>query len=234
MAMANAPAVVDPGVSPLQIDLKPFQPAAPTPVVTIRLIQLITMAFFSFSFSLPIHMKYVQPQGHPRLHYWEFIIWQLCATTAAYFFISLASSLVSLAFGIPFWPPPGPETDVAFNATAYGCGSFPVYWMNFIGINALSVACENVAMVMNQPWTALWLIFWIITNVAASFCSLELAHGLFRWDHTWPLRHIVQASRQILFDLHSPHRPQLRRHVRLERRQRRLVSAVLLLPVLEE
>ncbi len=47
----------------------------------------------------------------------------------AYLFISLAYSLVSLAFQIPFWPGPGPQTDVAFSATAYGLGSFPVYWM---------------------------------------------------------------------------------------------------------
>lgn len=55
--------------------------------------------------------------------------WRLCATVGAYLFISLAYSLVSLAFQIPFWPGPGPETDAAPSATAYGRGSFPVYWM---------------------------------------------------------------------------------------------------------
>ncbi|RYP09817.1 hypothetical protein DL764_001071 [Monosporascus ibericus] len=39
--------------------------------------------------------------------------------------------------------------------------------------------------------------------MATSFYSLELAPRFFRWDHTGPLHHIVQASRQILFDLHS-------------------------------
>ena len=55
-AMARAPAAVNPGVTPLQIDLRPFQPAVATPSVTIGLIYLIIMAFFSFSFFLPIHM----------------------------------------------------------------------------------------------------------------------------------------------------------------------------------
>lgn len=69
-------------------------------------------------------------------------------------------SFVSLAFQIPFWPEPGPTTEPAFNPTAYGRGSFPVYWMvNFVGMNALGFACENVAMVIGQPWTAAWLIF---------------------------------------------------------------------------
>ncbi|RYP83851.1 hypothetical protein DL769_001273 [Monosporascus sp. CRB-8-3] len=51
-----------------------------------------------------------------------------------------------------------------------------MYWMvNLISINAPGIECENMAMVIDQPWTALWVIFWVITN----------------------------ASRQISFDLHS-------------------------------
>lgn len=44
-------------------------------------------------------------------------------------------------------------------------GQFPqVYWaINYVGMIALGLACENVAMVIGQPWTAMWLIFWVIT-----------------------------------------------------------------------
>lgn len=122
----------------------------------------------------------------------------------SYVFISLAYSLVSLAFQIPFWKPSASPTEVAFNATAYGRGSFPVYWMiNFVGMMALGLACENVAMLVGQPWTALWLIFWVISNVATAFYSLDLAPGFFRWGYAWPLHNIVEASRSTLFDLHS-------------------------------
>ncbi|OTA87095.1 hypothetical protein M434DRAFT_15619 [Hypoxylon sp. CO27-5] len=44
---------------------------------------------------------------------------------------------------------------------------------------------------------------WVITNVSTSFYSIDLAPGFFKWGYAWPLHHIVQASRQILFDLHS-------------------------------
>lgn len=44
---------------------------------------------------------------------------------------------------------------------------------------------------------------WVITNVSTSFYAIELAPGFFRWGYAWPLHHIVQVSRQILFDLHS-------------------------------
>ena len=53
--------------------------------------------------------------------------------------------------------------------------------VNFTGMGALGLACENVAMVIGQPWTALWLIFWVITNVSTSFYALELSPGFYHW-----------------------------------------------------
>ncbi|KAI0843394.1 MNNG and nitrosoguanidine resistance protein [Hypoxylon sp. FL0890] len=202
--VARAPAAVNPGVTPLTIDLRPFGPASATPSVTIGLIYLIIVAFFSFGFFMPIHMKFVLPGNHPPLRYWQLIIWRLIAIITSYFFVSLIYSFVSLAFQIPFWKGPASHTEPAFNPSAYGRASFVVYWMvNFVGMNALGIACENVGMVIGQPWTAAWLIFWVITNVSTSFYSLDLAPGFFKWGYAWPLHHIVQASRQILFDLHS-------------------------------
>ncbi|KAI2466104.1 MNNG and nitrosoguanidine resistance protein [Annulohypoxylon bovei var. microspora] len=202
--IAQAPAAVNPAVTPLMIDLRPFGPATATPSVTIGLIYLIIVAFFSFAFFLPIHMRFVTPGSHPPLHFWQLILWRLAATITTYFFVSLAYSLVSLAFQIPFQNPPASPTEVAFNPSAYGRASFVVYWMvNFVGMNALGIACENMGMLIGQPWTAAWLIFWVITNVSTAFYSVDLAPGFFKWGYAWPLHHIVQASRQILFDLHS-------------------------------
>ncbi|OTA65394.1 MNNG and nitrosoguanidine resistance protein [Hypoxylon sp. EC38] len=178
--VASAPAAVNPGVTPLTIDLRPFGPASATP------------------------SKFVMPGGHPPLRFWQLIVWRLVATITTYFFVSLIYSFVSLAFQIPFWKGPASPTEPAFNPSAYGRGSFVVYWMvNFVGMNALGIACENVGMIIGQPWTAAWLIFWVITNVSTSFYSIDLAPGFFKWGYAWPLHHIVQASRQILFDLHS-------------------------------
>ncbi|OTB04856.1 hypothetical protein M426DRAFT_73210 [Hypoxylon sp. CI-4A] len=202
--LARAPAAVNPGVTPLSIDLRPFGPAAATPSVTIGLIYLIIVAFFSFAFFMPIHMKFIIPAGHPTLRFWQLIVWRIVATMTTYFFVSLIYSFVSLAFQIPFWKGPASPTEPAINPSAYGRASFFVYWMvNFVGMNALGFACENVGMIIGQPWTAAWLIFWVITNVSTSFYSIDLAPGFFHWGYAWPLHHIVAASRQILFDLHS-------------------------------
>lgn len=85
-------------------------------------------------------------------------------------------------------------------------------------------------MIVGQPWAALWLIFWVITNgtrfpfifsphsssrrwgsqltsnlkiVATSFYNLDLAPRFYHWGYAWPLHNIVEAARAILFNTHS-------------------------------
>lgn len=140
------------------------------------------------------------------MHFWQLIIWRWFATVAAYCLMSFAYSVVSLAFQIPFTQPPASHvySPPPGGATAYGRATFVVYWLvNYLGMCALGLSCENVAMIVGQPWTALWLVFWVITNVSTSFYSLDLAPGFYRWGYAWPLHQIVESSRQILFDLHS-------------------------------
>jgi hypothetical protein len=171
-------------------------------------------------------MTYINPKGHPPLKFWQLIIWRWFATLSAYFMLSLAYSFISMAFQINFTHinPITSETqvtDIAYgNPVSYGHGTFLVYWMlNFFGMIALGIACENVAMVVGMPWMGLFLIFWVITNVSTAFYDIELAPTFYRWGYAWPLHSskfhplaamdlanpssVVEASRSILFGLHS-------------------------------
>ncbi|KAL8832110.1 MAG: hypothetical protein Q9191_000467 [Dirinaria sp. TL-2023a] len=202
----NAPQAISPAIGWSVFNLRPFDPPVATPAVTVGLIYLIIFSFFSFGFYLPIHLKFIKPEGHPPLIYWQKIVWRWCATVAAYFFLSFSYSLVSLAFQIPFNNQPAPATEVADNSNGFGAASFVVYWMvNYVGMIALGMACENVAMIIGQPWAGLWLIFWVITNVSTSFYEISLAPRFYYWGYAWPLHNnlVVEASRQILFNLHS-------------------------------
>ena len=200
-----APQALSPAIGFSQYNLRPFTPSVTTPAVTIGLIYLIIIAFFSFSFFLPIYLTFIAPgRGHPPLHFWQLTFLRWAGAILAYFFMSLFYSLISLAFQIPFSNSNASDTSVANNPDAYGKGTFVVYWMiNFAGMSALGLACENVAMVVGQPWTAMWLIFWVITNVSTSFYSLDLTPRFYYWGYAWPLHNIVEASRSTLFDLHS-------------------------------
>lgn len=53
---AKAPQAVSPAIGFTTYDLRPFGPPGATPWVSIGLIYLIVIAFFSFSFFLPIHL----------------------------------------------------------------------------------------------------------------------------------------------------------------------------------
>ena len=187
-SLAAASQALAPAIGFTTLDLRPFGPASVTPAVSIGLIYLIIIAFFSFPFFLPIHMKYLSPRGHPPLHFWQLIVWRWCATMTAYFLLSLSYSLVPLAFQIPLSNPSASSIEPAFNANAYGHATFVVYWMlNFVGMAALGLACENVAMALGSPWTAMWLIFWVITNVSTAFYSLDLSPRFYFWGYAWPL-----------------------------------------------
>ncbi|KAB8297628.1 hypothetical protein EYC80_001436 [Monilinia laxa] len=200
----NSPQVISPAIGFSTFNLRPFSPPVATPAVSIGLIYLIIVSFFSFSFYLPVHNKYIIPQGHRPMHFYQLIIWRWLSTIVAYLFLSLSYSLISLAFQIPFSTGSRSEIMVESPATAFGKGSFVVYWMlNWVGMGALGLACENVSMVVGQPWTALWLIFWVITNVSTSFYCIDLAPKFYYWGYAWPLHNIVEASRHILFDVHS-------------------------------
>lgn len=195
-ALRAAPQALSPAIGFSQYNLRPFYPYVSTPAVTIGLIYLIIISFFSFSFYLPIHLKYLKPEGHPPLKFWQLILWRWLATISAYVFLSLAYSLISLAFQVNFSGGNPISSDVLptvasyGNPNAYGKGSFPVYWMlNFCGMIALGLACENIAMLVGQPWMGLWLIFWVITNVSTSFYDIDTEPGFYRWGYAWPLHH---------------------------------------------
>ncbi|EPS26425.1 hypothetical protein PDE_01361 [Penicillium oxalicum 114-2] len=199
------PQAINPAIGFTNVDLRPFSPAVAAPAVTIGLIYLIIIAFFTFPFIMPIHAQLIKPSStHAPLKMSQWLIWRICSNIAAYFFLSLFYSLVSLAFQIPFANSPAPDTLTAQNANAYGNGSFVVFWMlNWVGMAALGFPCENMAMILGFPWSSLFLIFWVITNVATGFYPLDLANVFYRWGYAWPLHRIVEAIRTIIFGTHS-------------------------------
>lgn len=182
------PQAINPGIGFTNIDLRPFTPAVAIPSVTVGLIYLIIIAFFNFPFLMPIHSLFMKSDGHPPLKVPQWIIWRMISAIIAYFFLSLFYSLVSLAYQIPFSNPPAPDTQPVENPNPYGRGSFVVFWMlNWVGMAALGLPCENMAMVLGFPWSSLFLIFWVITNVATAFYALDLAPGFYAWGYVWPL-----------------------------------------------
>lgn len=64
----TAPQVLSPAIGFSRYNLRPFYPYFSTPAVSIGLIYLIIVSFFSFSFYLPIHFKVSPQRAHPSLY----------------------------------------------------------------------------------------------------------------------------------------------------------------------
>lgn len=62
--MAQVPQALTPAVGFSEYNLRPFYPYTAIPAVSIGLIYLIIISFFSFSFYLPIHFKVCDPISH--------------------------------------------------------------------------------------------------------------------------------------------------------------------------
>jgi hypothetical protein len=181
------PQTINPAIGFERLDLRPFSPSVAVPAVTVGLIYLIILAFFIFPFLMPVHLQLLKGD-HPPLKTNHWVLWRIFSNIAAYFFLSLCYSLVSLAFQVPFTNNPAPATEPAQNPNAYGRGSFVVFWMlNWVGMAALGFPCENMAMVLGAPYSSVFPIFWVISNVATGFYALDLAPSFFRWGYAWPL-----------------------------------------------
>jgi hypothetical protein len=194
------PQALNPAIGFTEIDLRPFGPAVATPAVSIGLIYLIIISFFAFPFLMPIHSQLTLNKQHRPVKASHMIIWRLFSNFVVYFILSFFYSLVPLAFQIPFFNSPEPAVEPARSANAYGKSSFVVYWMlNWIGMAALGLPSENMAMVLGAPWSALWLTFWVITNVSTGFYPLNLASDFYRWGYVWPLHRSKLFSPPTLF-----------------------------------
>ncbi|GFF54261.1 hypothetical protein IFM58399_09783 [Aspergillus lentulus] len=199
------PQAVNPGIGFTTIDLRPFRPAAAMPSVTVGLIYLIIIAYFNFPFLLPVHAQFNRSShDQPTLKISHWIIWRITSAIAAYLFLSLFYSFISLMFHIPFTNPPAPETQPSDNPNGYGNASFIIFWMlNWVGMAALGLPCEVMAMALGFPWSGLFLVFWVMSNVTTGFYSLNLAPGFFAWGCVWPLHRIIEALHTILFNTSS-------------------------------
>lgn len=177
--LQRVPQALSPAIGFSQFSLRPFHPAVVTPAVTIGLIYLIILSFFSFAFYLPIHMKFLTPEGFPPMQFPSFIVWRWFATMLAYFFLSLAYSLISLAFQIPFANPSAPTTQVANNPEPYGKGTFVVYWMiNYVRKLLLSLfSASSSSSRAFRPTRALLTLDLVGRHDCSRSCVRERGHG---------------------------------------------------------
>lgn len=116
-----------------------------------------------------------------------YYIWRIALLPTVYFFLSLLYLALSCAWKIRF--------DKYFGGVGY-----LIYWMlTWCSMMAFGLVVENVNNALGPPFTPVFFVFWVISNVATGFYPVELLSNFYKWGLAWPLRHNLIGAKAIIF-----------------------------------
>lgn len=117
----------------------------------------------------------------------RYYIFRMLTLPVLYLFLSLCYLALSCMWQIRF-------------DKYYGASGYVIYWMlSWVSMMAFGLTVENVNNVLGPPFTPVFFIFWVISNVATGFYPVELLSNFYDWGLAWPLRHDIIAGKAILF-----------------------------------
>ena len=117
----------------------------------------------------------------------RYYIYRMLIFPVVYFFLSLLYLALSCAWKIIF-------------SKFYGASGYVIYWMlSWASMTAFGLAVENVNNLVGMPATAVFFVFWVISNVTAGFFPIEALSNFYKWGLAWPLRHSLIDAKAILF-----------------------------------
>ncbi|OBA22748.1 hypothetical protein METBIDRAFT_75932 [Metschnikowia bicuspidata var. bicuspidata NRRL YB-4993] len=172
------------------VDARPVTDEVLIAPLQVGLIYMIIVTFFGFNFFAEIHKGMIQA----GVKKWHLVSYRVAASVSSFFFISLFFSLVTLAFQVDF-------------TVAFGKSGFLVYWMTtFITMCAVGSMNEMVGMlcVMTYPpLLGFWLLFWVISNIAATFSPIALCPDFYRYTYAMPIHAAYEINKVIFFDTYK-------------------------------
>ena len=172
------------------VDARPVTDDVLMAPLQVGLIYMIIVTFFGFNFFGDVHREVIK-SGVKK---WHLLIYRVTASICSFFFISLFFSLVTLAFQVDF-------------TVAFGKSGFLVYWMTtFITMCAVGSMNEMVAMICVMtypPLLGFWLLFWVISNIAATFSPIALCPEFYRYTYAMPIHAAYEINKVIFFDTYK-------------------------------
>lgn len=172
------------------VDARPANDPVLMAPLQVGLIYMIIVTFFGFNFFGDVHREVIK-SGVKK---WHLLTYRVVASIASFFVISLFFSLVSLAFQVDF-------------TVAFGKSGFLVYWMTtFIAMCAVGCMNEMMAMLcilVHPPLLGFWLLFWVISNIAATFSPIALCAKFYRYTYAMPIHAAYEINKVIFFDTYK-------------------------------
>ncbi|BGP39169.1 hypothetical protein JCM10450v2_003123 [Rhodotorula kratochvilovae] len=158
---------------------------------------LIYYIIFAFHISLFFFFSRMPFQGAMKkkgvkITWVHLCLLRILPVIAAYFVLSLAYSLINLAFLLPMdgngYASFGPQS------------GFLVFWtLNFVTLGALGLAMESMLTLLTLRFFPFFLITFIIANITSSFFPATLAEKFYRYGYAMPFWHSSTATKHILW-----------------------------------
>ncbi|ESZ98326.1 hypothetical protein SBOR_1319 [Sclerotinia borealis F-4128] len=116
-----------------------------------------------------------------------YYIYRLTILPFVYLFLSLFYLTLSCMWHIPF-------------SLHFGPAGYPLYWMlSWISMMAFGLTIENINNLLGMPFTPVFFVFWVISNVTTGFYPTEMLNDFYKWGIVWPLRHDMMGARAIIY-----------------------------------
>lgn len=184
------PAAVKVATSSLEfffIDGIPFTDPVIVAPAQVGLIYMVILTFFSFNFFASVYQEAAKMNLKPI----SMLLYRVGSTVLSFLVLSFFFSMVSLAFQVDF-------------TKAFGKGGWPIYWAtNFLTMWAVGAVNEAVGMMIilwYPPMIGFWLLFWVVTNISATFSPIALTPNFYRYSYAMPIHASYEITKVILFD----------------------------------
>ncbi|KAF7928545.1 uncharacterized protein EAE98_005601 [Botrytis deweyae] len=116
-----------------------------------------------------------------------YYVYRLAVLPIVFLFLSLFYLTLSCMWHIPF-------------SLHFGPAGYPLYWMlSWISMMAFGLTIENVNNILGMPFTPVFFVFWVISNVTTGFYPTEMLNDFYKWGIVWPLRHDMMGARAIIY-----------------------------------
>jgi len=163
-------------------NLAPYVPSTAEAATEIGTIYLIIISFISVLMFNALNEAMMGKVSLARYY-----LYRMTILPTLYFFLSLLYLALSCAWMIRF-------------DKFYGSAGYVIYWMlSWVSMMSFGLVVENVNNLLGPPFTPVFFVFWVISNVATGFYPVELLSNFYRWGLAWPLRHDLIGAKALLF-----------------------------------
>ncbi|CZT13920.1 related to SNG1 Probable transporter conferring resistance to nitrosoguanidine (MNNG) when overexpressed-unknown biological function [Rhynchosporium agropyri] len=173
--------------NPIPISFSVFNTAPYVPSTAEAATEIGTIYLIIISFVSVLMFGSLSEMMMGKVSLVKYYTYRMTVLPILYFFLSLLYLALSCAWKIDF-------------GKYYGASGYVIYWMlSWCAMTAFGLVVENVHNVLGQPFTPVFFVFWVISNVATGFYPVELLSNFYRWGLAWPLRHDLIGAKAIIF-----------------------------------